>query len=604
MWGITGRKRMDRPMDFDETLTRLTERMETLQERNQLLERRLDGIRRMAQTLAGTIKLEEILSRMVEVVTSTLDAERATVFLVDEGNGDLVSGALIASEISAIRLKPGQGIAGWVAESGKVLNIKDAYRDKRFDPSTDKRTGFLTRSILCVPMKTYWGQIVGVIQVLNKRDGYFTLEDSDILATISTQASISIENSKNFNALQAANSSLREAEEGVRRNYTLLETLYSIQTQMTQAFERNDLLDAVLSGLQNAMPCGVACAWMFLPGGGAVRMLRHGELDVVEASAGNTRLGLLGVVQETGASVLQLEPLPGSDSRMLHPDLPVQAISYVVEPVLREDGRLAGALAVINRWGYDLFAPQDAQIVRIVARQLGTALDRLTQHQELLKSANMALIGQAVSGVLHDIKSPLNLVSGFAQLMEGEEDASKRAEYATDIVRQAQFIKSMTQEVLAFAKGERQTFKRPIFLQTFLADVEALLNQEFSGRGIEVSLRNEFKGKIKADEDKLKRLIFNLARNARDAMPNGGRFSIEVTEDDANLRWSISDTGHGIPPEVQAQMFQSFVTKGKKDGTGLGLAIVKSIVDQHGGSISFETAPGVGTTFVILLPKE
>lgn len=595
---------MDETMDFDESLTRMTERLETLNERILLLERRMDGIRRMAQTLAGTIRLEEILSRMVEVVTLTLDAERATVFLVDEGSGDLVSGALIASEISGIRLKIGQGIAGWVADTGKVLNIKDAYRDKRFDPSTDQRSGFLTRSILCVPMKTYWGQIVGVIQVLNKRDGYFTPEDSDILATISTQATISIENSKNFNALQAANSSLREAEEGVRRNYSLLETLYSIQTQMTQAFERDTLLDAVLSGLQNAMPCGVACAWLLVPGGGLVRMLRHGEIEVVEAQAGTTRLGLLGTLLETGESQLQLEPLPGSDSKMLHPDLPVHAVSYVMEPVLREDGRLAGALAVVNRWGYDLFAPQDAQIVRIVSRQLGTALDRLVQHQELLKTANMALIGQAVSGVLHDIKSPLNLVSGFAQLMECEEDAAKRAEYAMDIVRQAQFIKSMTQEVLAFAKGERQLFKRPIFLQTFLADVEALLNQEFSGRGIEITLRNEFKGKLKADEDKLKRMIFNLARNARDAMPNGGRFSIEVAEDDSRLVWRIADTGHGIPPEVQAQMFQSFVTKGKKDGTGLGLAIVKSIVDQHGGSIAFETAPGVGTTFVITLPKE
>ncbi len=590
-------------MDFDETLTRITERLETLTERNQLLERRLDGIRRMAQTLAGTIKLEEILVRMVEVVTATLDAERATVFLVDE-TGDLVSGALVASEISGIRLKPGQGIAGWVAETGKVLNIKDAYRDKRFDPSTDRRTGFVTRSILCIPMKTYWGQIVGVIQVLNKRDGYFTIEDSDILATISTQATISIENSKNFNALQAANSSLREAEEGLRRNYGLLETLYSIQVQMTQAFERDALLDAVLRGLQNAMPCGVACVWMQTPAGGLVRMLRHGEIDVIEQAASTPSDGLLGRLLAQGVSQTHLEPLPGNESELLHPDMPVHAVSYVVDPVVREDGRIVGALAVVNRWGYDIFAPEDAQIVRIVARQLGTALDRLAQHQELLKSGNMALIGQAVSGVLHDIKSPLNLVSGFAQLMECEEDPAKRAEYATDIVRQAQFIKSMTQEVLAFAKGERQLFKRPIFLQNFLAEMEALLNQEFAGRGIDIALRNEYRGKLKADEDKLKRLIFNLARNARDAMPAGGQFTIHVSETPTDLVWRISDTGHGIPSEVQAQMFQSFVTKGKKDGTGLGLAIVMSIVDQHGGTISFETAASVGTTFTITLPKE
>jgi len=158
--------------------------------------------------------------------------------------------------------------------------------------------------------------------------------------------------------------------------------------------------------------------------------------------------------------------------------------------------------------------------------------------------------------------------------------------------------------VLAFAKGERHLFKRPIYLQNFLAEVEALLKQEFAGRNIDIVLANDYRGKVKADEDKLRRMIFNLARNARDAMPDGGRFEISVTEEGERLSWRISDTGQGIPEEVQGRMFQSFVTKGKKDGTGLGLAIVKSIVDQHGGSISFETEPGSGTVFYVSLPKE
>ncbi len=591
-------------MDFDETISRQAEKIESLFERNQLLERRLEGIRRMAQTLAGTMRLEEILAKVVEVVTATLDAERATVFLVDEATGELVTGALVASEISGIRLAPGQGIAGWVAQSGKVLNIKDAYRDKRFDPTTDHKTGFVTRSILCIPMKTYWGQIIGVLQVLNKRSGYFTVEDSDILSTIATQASISIENSKNFAALQAANSHLREAQEGLKRNNALLETLYSIQAEMTQAWAADELVDGVLGQLQRAMPSGVALLWLKSESGGTARMLRHGELEVVAFPTGPAREGLLADVVLEGRSRIQEAPLEGSDSALLHPDLRVRAVSYFIEPIPGGDGAPVGALGLVNRWGYDVFAPEDGQIIRIVATQMGNALERLKQHQEYQKATNMALIGQAVSGVIHDIKGPLNLISGFAQLMEFEEASEKRAEFAGDIVRQAQFIKSMTQEVLAFAKGERQLFKRPIYLQNFLAEVEALLKQEFAGRNIDIVLANDYRGKVKADEDKLRRMIFNLARNARDAMPDGGRFEISVTEEGERLSWRISDTGQGIPEEVQGRMFQSFVTKGKKDGTGLGLAIVKSIVDQHGGSISFETEPGSGTVFYVSLPKE
>jgi signal transduction histidine kinase len=86
-------------------------------------------------------------------------------------------------------------------------------------------------------------------------------------------------------------------------------------------------------------------------------------------------------------------------------------------------------------------------------------------------------------------------------------------------------------------------------------------------------------------------------------MPDGGSFRISTLDEGEDVVMRFSDTGHGIPQEVQDRLFQSFVTSGKKDGTGLGLAIVKKIVDQHDGSISFETEAGKGTTFIIRLPR-
>ena len=110
--------------------------------------------------------------------------------------------------------------------------------------------------------------------------------------------------------------------------------------------------------------------------------------------------------------------------------------------------------------------------------------------------------------------------------------------------------------------------------------------------------------KFKADEGKLKRLFFNIARNARDAMPQGGTFRIEASLEDGQVFFKLSDTGHGIPESIRPKLFESFVTTGKKDGTGLGLAIVKSIVEQHNGTVLFSTDTGKGTSFSIRLPKD
>jgi len=124
--------------------------------------KKLDAVRELGRVLGATLDLDQLLVKLLEKVTEILDAERATIFLVDEG-GDLTSTIAQGGSIATIRLRRGEGIAGWVAESAQTVNIPEAYADARFNKDIDQRSGFRTRSILCMPMPDHQGRTIGVV---------------------------------------------------------------------------------------------------------------------------------------------------------------------------------------------------------------------------------------------------------------------------------------------------------------------------------------------------------------------------------------------------------------------------------------------------------
>lgn len=209
-----------------------------------------------------------------------------------------------------------------------------------------------------------------------------------------------------------------------------------------------------------------------------------------------------------------------------------------------------------------------------------------------------------LSGVLHDLKTPMTIVSGYAQLMAQIDDSEQRLQYADQILKQFDHMAAMTREVLAFAKGESNVLLRKVFLHKFLDEVQSHLKHEFAGKEIQLVIDASYRGAAYFDEQKILRVIHNIARNAAQAMPLGGTFRISTRADGDRLVLEFTDTGMGIPPEMEGRLFELFATSGKKDGTGLGLAIVKKIVDEHRGTIGYRTQQGVGTTFAITLPLE
>jgi sigma-B regulation protein RsbU (phosphoserine phosphatase) len=158
--------------------------------------RRLEQLIEASKVLNSTLDLDKLLDIILETALGIVNGERGTVYLIDEEKQELWSRVFKGTEIIKIQLPIGKGIAGYVAATGDTLNIPDAYMDPRFNPEVDKQTGYRTKTILCMPMNNKDGKIIGVFQLLNKRQGLFTRDDENFIAALSVHAAIAIENAR------------------------------------------------------------------------------------------------------------------------------------------------------------------------------------------------------------------------------------------------------------------------------------------------------------------------------------------------------------------------------------------------------------------------
>jgi sigma-B regulation protein RsbU (phosphoserine phosphatase) len=159
--------------------------------------RNLDALLRVSKALASEIRLDDLLQVIVEKAAEVMDPDRATLFLYDEARNELWSKTTQRLEIKEIRLPLGVGIAGNVAKIRRAINIPDAYADARFDPGFDKETGYRTHSILCWPLTGNEDRLIGVIQVLNKKDQeVFDEVDESLLAGLSAHITVALERAR------------------------------------------------------------------------------------------------------------------------------------------------------------------------------------------------------------------------------------------------------------------------------------------------------------------------------------------------------------------------------------------------------------------------
>lgn len=175
---------------------RMQEEANREKERRERVRRRIEALLDVATALSSELDTKRLLEKIMVRARKLLGADRCSVFLVCHDEGELMS--TVAEGTDTIRVRMDQGLVGFVARSGDVLNIEDAYNDARFNQEVDQRTGYRTKSMLCMPLRNKDGKTIGVTQIINKHGGPFTKEDEELLSAFSAQAAIALENSMLF----------------------------------------------------------------------------------------------------------------------------------------------------------------------------------------------------------------------------------------------------------------------------------------------------------------------------------------------------------------------------------------------------------------------
>jgi signal transduction histidine kinase len=587
------------------SLSRLESRITALEAQLRIQTERVRSIQEISVALSSTLDLDRLLVLIMDEVTRLMDAERSTLFLCDPPRGEVWSKIAQEATVREIRLKYGEGLAGHVAVTGETVNIPDAYCDSRFQPDWDRLTGFRTRSVLAEPLRDKRGEILGVIQVLNKRSGPFTVEDEALLAALGAQAAVSIEQSKLYQAVVAKNEERLATYRELGRRMRELELLFEIEQEINRADDQAAAIDLTIRRIVEVLGAEAGSILLTDERGGDL-YFRHAaglKSEAIRRFRLPLGQGIAGWVAREGIPVLSNDP--SHDPRHRWPiaetiDFPARSILCVP---LRAEGRILGAMELVNKRGGE-FGDDDLKLATLVAGLISMSLEQARHRAAAEKATRLADLGQLLSGILHDFRTPMTIISGIAQLMAQNRPPEEREQGCATILRQIEHMNAMTQEILAFARGESSVLVRKVYVHKFFGEIEELLAPEFKSRGIDLRVELRYRGLAHFDEAKIRRAVHNIARNALEAMPAGGSFVIVVDRMGHDLLLTLSDTGPGIPEEIRDSIFDSFVTRGKSQGTGLGLAMVKKIIDEHRGEIRFETTEGRGTTFIVRLPME
>ncbi|MCP5151504.1 MAG: GAF domain-containing protein [Ectothiorhodospiraceae bacterium] len=376
-----------RQADLERILHALSERdrSELLHKVGDLL-RHISALVEVSSKMSDTLSLDILLPRLMTIVTETLGADRSTLFLYDEETDELFSRVAQGEQVGEIRIPAGAGIAGSVFSTGEGCIIADAYADPRFNPEVDRRTGYRTRNILCLPVR-YKGRAIGVTQVLNKHDGAFDGEDLRLLEALTAQAASALENAQLYERVEKAR----------REEAQLLEVTSAIASEL----QLDTLLERVISATTEMLEADRSTLFMHDP--------KTGELwSRVAEGIGYKEIrfpadaGIAGACFASGEVVNIADAYEDSRfNREVDRRTGYRTRSVLCMPVVNKEGRKLAVIQVLNRRGGP-FRVVDEKRLRAFSAQVAIALENAQLFDDVLneRNYNESILRSLSNGVL------------------------------------------------------------------------------------------------------------------------------------------------------------------------------------------------------------
>jgi len=527
----------------------ITKRLSNISE--QKSERLLNALIEIGQELASTTDLEELLDSVLRVSCEVFRFENAIIRLLDEDGLHLIAVAAYGYTEDAMGpIQIGQGVMGRTAEIQKPILIEDVSKLPDYVPGIPG-----ARCELAVPLISK-KKLVGVLNVESPRLGAFSAGDIEPLMILGRQAAIAIDNAKLYERLRKMTDGYRHLNEF-----------------------NNRILKSVSLGVYTVDSDIVITSW-------------------------NSRM-----VEMSGVSA---EEAIGARLQDLFPNLSNEGVVERINQVLQSGTKAKLRLLHRQLDGTNRFQKRRLTPLKDGDETVGVVVivEDITEFKRLLdqtiQSEKLAEVGRLTAGIAHEINNPLAMVAYATELLKREEPLSNfQEEMLEKIEMEVERLKSLTGGLLSFS-SDRQTQNRLVNLNDLITEVLKLLRFELQRKSIQLDTEFSEIPVINADPNKLKQVIINLVMNAVHAMQGQGRIVLRtVLNLSGMLELQIEDDGPGIAAELQEQIFAPFfTTKPEGEGTGLGLYLCQNIINGHGGSITLESNPEMGTIFYVRLPVE
>ena len=553
---------------------------------------RLELLYQVSNVIHSTLEPEQALKLILREAIRLTHAGSGSIVIINPTNGFLeiqVSEGLPA-DASALKLRVGEGITGWVARTGQAARVGDVTQDPRYvmlRPSV--------RSELAVPLEVQGGSR-GVVNVDSDRLDAFTASDQELLEALALQAAHVIQNTWLYEQLRLKAllfESLVSVGQVINSTINVDDALKVIAREATQLLSEKMTSLLLLDSTRQFLDLRASF-------GAGEPYIRKPRLSVEES--------LVGIV------VRRRKPLAVEDvrtsSRYQNVELArSEGLVSLLSVPLVYAGHAIGALNIYTGEAH-IFSNEEMRIGSALAELSALAIEKarlyervVDMEEHLRQSEKLSALGLLAAEVAHEIRNPLTVMKMLYHSLNLNFDASDpRARDAAIISEKMDLLNRIVEQILDFARSTEPRFAA-VNVNEVIEKLALLTRHKLQNQNIE--LQRELEPElppVMADVTQLEQAFLNLTLNAVEAMPNGGRLMVTTQCEKGRVVIEFSDTGHGMTHEQQERAFASLLQTTKRTGTGLGLAIVARVVEAHRGTVVINSQPDHGTTVRIEFP--